>query len=63
MMMPPIFTDENAEEALAGFEEKVHRRNMNHALKKAKDEGDIKELNQKLKMKRENRDMIIPLNK
>ena len=63
MMMPPIFTEEMAEEALSGFEEKVHRLSIGESLKKAKDQGDLQRLNQELKLMKEKRDIIIPLNK
>ena len=51
MLSPPICPNEMVEQAINEFEDKIYKIKMSKSIKKARDRGDIKGLNQLLKLK------------
>ncbi len=59
MLTPPIFTPENVEQALGGFEDKIHGIKMTESKIKAAEQGDLEGLNRILELKREREGRVI----
>jgi DNA primase len=59
MLTPPIFGDERVEQALNGFEDKIHGIKMTESKIRAAQQGDLEGLNRILELKREREGRVV----